>query len=358
MTAKTKSKRIFYFDALRAMAILCVVFIHVIGFIPKLVHFTTPMFYTPFGFWELFANNSFRIGVDLFLMLSGALSLGRDWEIKDFLGKRLPRIIKPFVFWAIVGSLIMVVLSYFFVQIKFVTNFSPLSILTAIYHTFMFESPSFGHYWFFWMILGTYFIMPIINRWLYHSKLKEAEYFLVLWVINTIFDYTLMIDCPVKLSYFTSPIGLVVLGYYLRHTKREIFNHKLVAILMIIIPMFLMVYYSYDVLGTEQFFKFNRYSILMIIEVTGVFCLFKCSQRLKNPNEYFRRFITAVASCSYGMYLTHCIFVHFLGKLAHKSILSMPEIYILLMLSAFFGSLSLIYILKEIPFLQDYIGVK
>ena len=358
MTVKTKSKRIFYLDALRATAILCVILIHVTGFIPKIADFSTAMFYTPFGFWELFANNSFRIGVDLFLMLSGALSLGRDWEIKDFLARRLPRIINPFVFWAIVGPLIMVLLSYFFEPVTFVTDFEPLTILTVIYQTFLCESPSFSHYWFFWMILGTYLIMPIINRWLYHSKLKEAEYFLVLWIVNTIFDYTLMIDCPVKLSYFTSPIGLVVLGYYLRHTKRRIFNHKLLAILMIILPMFIMLYYSYDVLGTEQFFKFNRYSILPIIEVTGVFCLFKCSQRLKNPNEYFRRFITAVAACSYGMYLTHCMFIHFLGKLAYKSMLSMPEIYILLLLSAFFGSLSLIYILKEIPFLQDYIGIK
>jgi len=316
------------------------------------------MFYTPLDFWEMFTNNSFRIGVSLFLMLSGALSLGRDWQIKDFLAKRLPRIIKPFAFWAIAGTLIMITATYFIPQIAFVNDFSIQSILTTIYNTFICESPSFSHYWFFWMILGTYLIMPIFNRWLANSELWEAEYFLAFWVINTIFDYTLMMDCPVKLSYFSSPIALVVLGYYLRHTKREVFNHKLVAILMIIIPMFIMLYYSYDVLATDPLFRFNRYSILLIIEVTGVFCLFKTSEHLKNPNKYFKIFITAVASCSYGMYLTHCMFIHFFGKLAQNITIPMPTVYVILLLAAFFGSLGLIYILGRIPYVQDFVGVK
>ena len=38
MTTKTKSKRIFYFDALRAMAILCVAIIHVTDSYRKLQH--------------------------------------------------------------------------------------------------------------------------------------------------------------------------------------------------------------------------------------------------------------------------------------------------------------------------------
>ena len=90
------------------------------------------------------------------------------------------------------------------------------SILGTVYNTFLFKTPCFSPYWFFWMILGTYLIMPIFNKWLLHSDLKEVEYFLIIWVISTIFDYTLMKSCPVNLSYFTSPIGVVVLGYYFK----------------------------------------------------------------------------------------------------------------------------------------------
>lgn len=37
-------------------------------------------------------------------MLSGALSLGRGWKIKDFLKKRLPRIAIPFTFWGMCSN--------------------------------------------------------------------------------------------------------------------------------------------------------------------------------------------------------------------------------------------------------------
>lgn len=359
MSTKTKNKHIFYFDALRAAAILCVVLIHVTGFMPKIMPFDSPaMFYSFSGVWELFANNSFRIGVDLFLMLSGALSLGRDWEIKDFLGKRLPRIIKPFVFWAIVCSLILIVATFFIPKIGFIKDFSLLSILKVIYNSFLFQSPSFSAYWFFWMILGTYFIMPIFNRWLHHSDLKEAEYFLVLWVINTIFDYTLMVDCPVRLSYFTSPIGFVVLGYYLRHTQRKIFNNKYIALLMIIVPMLVMLVYSFYVLNTEVLFTFNRYSILLLIEVTGVFCLFKCSERFKNPNVHFKKLVTAIATCSYGMYLTHCMLIHLIGKFLPLYVQGYFASYVILLSGALFGSLILIYTLGKVPIVNDWIGIK
>lgn len=358
MATKTKSKRIFYFDALRATAILCVVIIHTTGFFDNIMKFTPGAFYTVTGFWALFSNNTFRIGVDLFLMLSGALSLGRDWEIKDFLGKRLPRIIKPFVFWSIVGSLTLIGLTIYFPQLHFTNDFTLWGILTTIYQTFMYSTHSFTAYWFFWMILGTYFIMPIFNKWLYNADLKEAEYFLVLWVISSIFEYTLMTECPVKLSYFTSPIGLVVLGYYLRHTKRKIFNNKYIALLMIIIPATIMVVYSYSLLDTQMFFKFDRYSILLLIEVTGVFCLYKCSGLLENPNKYFKKFVVRVATCSYGMYLTHCSFIYVFGKIAPLKLIPPSVAYIVLLCVGFFGSLILIELLGKVPVVKDYIGIK
>ena len=99
---KKKSRRIFYLDALRALAIISVIIYHIFvranfivvgdyGIIPSFNWFFTDIMGT-----------FFRCGVDIFLMLSGALSLGRIWDIKSFLGKRLPRIVEPFLFWLFV----------------------------------------------------------------------------------------------------------------------------------------------------------------------------------------------------------------------------------------------------------------
>ena len=94
---KPKSKRIFYLDALRALAILSVIIIHVAASTQYLVNGHSAVY--PFLSSSWFLNDimalCFRIGVVLFLMLAGALSLGRSWEIKTFLGRRIPRIVLP-----------------------------------------------------------------------------------------------------------------------------------------------------------------------------------------------------------------------------------------------------------------------
>ena len=70
-----KPERIFYFDAIRTIAILCVVLLHVTGHLGEIMNYNVSTIYSLSGFYELFANNFFRIGIALFLMLSGALIL-------------------------------------------------------------------------------------------------------------------------------------------------------------------------------------------------------------------------------------------------------------------------------------------
>ena len=96
---KTKKERIFYFDFLRAFAIIGVIICHVNFFFGPL---TTPL--------EIIAQLTFhdigRIGVPLFLMISGALLLNRDYSsLSDFLKKRFIRIVYPFIFWMILITL-------------------------------------------------------------------------------------------------------------------------------------------------------------------------------------------------------------------------------------------------------------
>ena len=132
-----KSKRIFYFDALRALAIISVILVHVFdGATSKFIFSNYGLMPTLDWFIADFFTNGSRIGVDLFLMLAGALSLGRDWTIKSFLSKRLPRIILPFLFWGFVLSGMLVLFSYFF-GLGFIGSFDLMSILEYIYKAYM-----------------------------------------------------------------------------------------------------------------------------------------------------------------------------------------------------------------------------
>lgn len=349
--------RIFYFDALRVIAILCVVLLHVTGHLGEMMGYNVHTIYSFSGIFETFSNNFFRIGIGLFLMLSGALLLGRDWNIKDFLSKRIPRIVKPFLFWSLIFSILLIVASYLVPGINFVKHFGIWDMLMVFWNTLMCKAPGSAVYWFFWMMLGVYLIMPVFNKWVRHAELSELEYFLVIWIVSTLFDYTLMRQCPIKLSYFTSPIGFVVLGYYLRYTERKLFNSKALSWILIIVPAILMLVYSYSALDKSILFEFHRYSIPVIVEATGVFCLFKTSNRLNEIPDLAKRFITSVAVCSYGMYLIHSQIIMIIRKIFHLS-LGFTLDYILLFVAGFILSWLIIYILSRMPVIDEFIGVK
>jgi len=96
---KTKKERIFYYDMLRAFAIIAVIICHVDFYFGNIT--------TPVG---ILAKMTFhdigRIGVPIFLMISGALLLNRDYtSLGDFIKRRFTRIVTPFIFWIILITL-------------------------------------------------------------------------------------------------------------------------------------------------------------------------------------------------------------------------------------------------------------
>ena len=360
--AVEKSKRIFYLDALRAAAILSVIVVHV--YAVTRMHVMAEYSVMPSLRWifSQITGNCFRFGVDLFLMLAGALSLGRVWTIREFLGKRIPRIVGPFIFWGLVAGIIAIVISYYF-GFKFIFYFDINSILSFMRGVFMATTSGFTSYWFFWMILGTYLIMPIFNKWLLHADLAEAEYFLVFWLITCLFDFTINIDFPIKLSYFTSPIGLVVLGYYLRHTERELLNNPYFAIALILISAALTMVNVTMNSTTSQFHTVNRYSIFLSVEVAGIFLLFKNFHKLninlnfsRRLDKLFRRIVFDIAKYSYGIYLIQGLFLCIYAQILpyHEFYTNFMEIFILIVIS----SMITMYLLEKVPYINKVIGAK
>lgn len=357
-----KSKRIFYFDALRTLAILSVIIVHV--YAVTRIHVMADYGMIPSLRWifSQIAGNCFRIGVPLFLMLAGALSLGRVWTIRDFLGKRIPRIVGPFVFWSLVTGAIAVIISYYF-GFTFINSFDQNSILMFFKGVFMATSPGFSPYWFFWMILGTYLIMPIFNKWLLHSELVEAEYFLAFWLITCLFDFTLDAQFPIDLSYFTSPIGLSVAGYYLRHTERKILNNPYFALSMVIITVIATVIALIYLSSASEMYIFHRYSFPLAILVMSVFLLFKNFNRF-NINLDFNEKVTktvkgiifTIAKYSYGIYLIQglflCIYVKIIPYTGFYS--NFIIVFLLIVLS----SMITMYILDKVPYVNKVIGAK
>lgn len=360
--SKTKSKRIFYFDALRALAILSVIFIHCFNTVIK----GDVSFYSvhPSLSWvaAVFCGNYSRIGVDLFLMLSGALSLGREWEIRTFLGKRIPRIVLPFLFWGFVLAVGMIIFNQYYPIFDPLTKFDLPSFAKYLSNCYFAKNSALTPYWFFWMILGTYLIMPIFNKWLLHADLKEAEYFLIIWAITCLFQNTFNIKCPIKLDYFAGAIGMVVLGYYLRHTERKIFKNPYFIVSLLVISFTLIFFNTFEFSLSGTFHKLNRYNLFIGIEVMGVFLLFRYLSehdlRIHLSKEsIIRKGAASLAKYSYGLYLIHrpvIILTYSLLGITTKVYSVIAIIFVITTLITWLVMASL----NRIPYVNQVIGAK
>ena len=352
-----ESKRIFYFDALRAFAIFCVILLHVTGHLGEIMNYNIHTIYSFSGIYETFANNFFRIGVDLFLMISGALLLGRNWDVSSFFKKRIPRIAKPFIFWSLLFSIILIVSSYFIPSINFVEHFGIIDLFKVFVDTLMFKAPGSVVYWFFWMMAYVYLLMPIINKWINNSRFVNVEYLLIVWIIFISVVYPLNNQYLYLISDFISPLALVVLGYYLRYGERKIFNDPFISAILIILPSIAMLLYSYSVVGTDILFVFHRYSLLVVILAVGVFCLFKSNRFINNASGKITGSISSIAFCSYGMYLIHSQLIMAVRKIFHLSS-NFGFDYLILFAVGFLLSWIIIYVLSKLPIVNDLIGVK
>lgn len=159
----TCNNRIEYIDALKFIAIISIICIHVAIIWPN----ANIKSFNISGFSEFC-----RMGVPVFLMVSGVLLLNKNYDLDSFFKKRFSRIITPFVFWAIIYAafiLIIFLLSGYNGIFNYINNF-PLEWS-----------------WYFWMIFAVYLAIPVVNEFILNKKLTGAKYFTLIFIIASIF---------------------------------------------------------------------------------------------------------------------------------------------------------------------------
>ncbi|RPF52007.1 surface polysaccharide O-acyltransferase-like enzyme [Methanobrevibacter gottschalkii DSM 11977] len=346
-------KRIFYLDFIRALAIILVV----------LAHVTRAFFQnSPAGSFNMCFVSQFIdfgvIGVPLFLMISGALLLNKDYELGDFLKRRYSRVLVPFLFWAMIFPISKIL---FEGQVATVANFIKM----------YFDS----NFWFVWMILGVYLFIPIINSFIKEYDMRGVEYFLLIWggvmFLNTIGQYPFH---QLELSYFAGYLGYFVLGYYLANKKFRLSDSKLLVISLLIFLTFTFINIDYTItmcILKNKLLYYKYETIVTVVQSAGLFMFIRYfalvssnkPESIKNriylffKDSFMFKIIFSISTFSYGIYLAHYNPLFFL-KYEYKILFTFnPIIWLPIMMIAIIGSSwFILWIFDKIPGLRNING--
>ena len=356
----TKSKRIFYYDVLRAIAIIGIVFCHAsIPFV--LAGLGNPYFYIS-AFFDCFRDFS----IPIFVMLSGALLLTRKDSLMDFFKKRLSRLLIPFLFWVI----IYIIYSSIYIKRSF-------DLSNAI-DIFFGTSGTLGvAFWFIWMIIIAYVGIFIINKIIEFGNEKtegfDKRFITALTVLSVVYiacsQFGLFNPYSPRLLYFASFLSYIIIGYFIANNDyvgSKVSKNKMV-IITLIVSVGLYFYYIFGFVVPKSIlanhFVYKGYFNLFILTLSvNVFSLFKYLSRTEpfinmEENALGKALIT-VSKYSFGIYLCHYLILHILKMNVFKHCFNENSlIFIPLLVVLTLGiSLVVLWILDRIPYLNRFSG--
>lgn len=351
-----KSKRIFYFDALRAMAIIGIIFCHV-SVLFVLNNLDNSNLYIA-AFFDCLRDFS----IPIFVMLSGILLINRNETFTVFFKKRFSRLLIPFIFWVLI-------------YIIYTSDFT----LTNITNILFGKSGTLGvTFWFVWMIILMYIGIFAINKIIAYKKNSivnfDKKFIYLLTLISLI--YFAIIHCGLfnpytdKLIYFASFITYIIIGYFLANTNWVCsrVNNKILIVLTFAISIVLYLYYicCFVVprsMASHSFVYLGYFSLLLLALSVNMFLVFKFSSKTKIfskiENSLLGEFIVLVSKYSFGIYLVHYLIINILKNnlLTHISNPNPLVGIILLVAITFIISMTILWILTNIPYLNKLSGV-
>lgn len=355
---KPKKERIFYLDQIRAFAIVLVVLTHIsssfmnahtIGSVGWMIPSLTKGFCT--------------IAIPLFLMISGALLLNKNYELKDYLSRRFIRLILPVIFW---GAILIL--------LKLYVDGHAFN-LTSIYEMVLWFLND--GYWFSWMMISMYLFIPIVNSFIKEYSFKGVEYFLVIWFIYLIlFSFNLYPLWQIDLSNFAGYIGFFVLGYYINNKDFNLTPKTMYILGLLIFLTFFAIIGYLRIFTLYEGVLIRNVGLLAVLQSIGMFLFIKY---FANHSENNRKSISnkiysffkdtvigkltfSISICSYGIYLTHYFFLQEGFKWINKNIFhvfsinpikGMPLILVIVVLLSWILVLSA----SKIPHLKKWVGI-
>ncbi|MBQ7854768.1 MAG: acyltransferase [Muribaculaceae bacterium] len=338
------SKRIPYLDTLRVLACLMVILVHS----PHPHEGMTDAL--SYGIISFICSPC----IGLFLMISGALLLPIKTTIKEYLSKRLPRIIFPLISWSLIYIIIALCLG----------NISWDKGLQELINIPFGCVTGFAHGWYLYLLIGIYLILPIFNSWLSDNGKQRSLFYLIFWAITLASPYFIAIigkTIPLVFTYFTGFLGYVILGYYLHRypIKLSTFKHWIIFISITIcfgLIMPAIVYLSnipnYD---TYNLIIYNYQAIHTVILCIFIFV---CIQNYNPKSNKFQLFMNSISTLSFGIYLVNFTILRDIFKpyFMQNPVYPVELEIAITFISSTILSYAIIWCINKLPFKKFLIG--
>ena len=343
ITMSEKEERIFWLDLARAIAICGVVWIHSI--VPLLYDYDKKA--AP-NWWVGNIYDSFaRMSVPLFVMITGALLLGRSEKPIPFLWKRLPRLIFPLFVWGLIYKYISMDGFSF-------SSLGQVSLDLA-------QGNAHFHLWFMYMIIGLYFAIPILQVLVSNGTNQILYYFVAVWflAVSVLPFITRFADTNIilELSFATGYTGYLVLGYIL---SRMPINKKIILAAAAIYLLSVCATGAANFILTylhKGFFDgyFREYLAPTVIAMSvSAFILIRQLGTLNifTNSKLISLLVLHLSEFSYGIYLSHVLFLTWItngfAPFTRNPIYMVPLNWLAAMILSFL----FVWVLKRIPILK------
>jgi surface polysaccharide O-acyltransferase-like enzyme len=347
-------------DLIRTVAIILVILLHAsIEAVPNID------IMSPQGvqlWWTSNVYNSIsRTAVPLFVMLTGALLLQpnkANEPLRVFFKKRWNRIGIPVLFWGAI----------FFAWDTLVKG----QLLTPIYFVQGLLAGPYVHFWYLYILIGLYFVTPLVRVIVAHADWKIIKYFLIIWFVGTgiIPLLTLYVSISPQTVWFKQNVFLLsgLLGYFILgayvaklHLRTSILS------LMLILSSVFTIFGTYFLIATlgEQYSQFflDASSFSVIIASVTLFLILASIpyQSIERKIPRSSKVLQLISQNTLPIYLFHIIVLETLqrGYLGFQisvtnlnPIIEIPLITIVTLLIC----LAIIILIKKIPYVKTIIG--
>ncbi len=307
---KTQRKKFLYADVIRVLAVFLVMLIH------SAASLLTEWNKVSFDYWMW--GNAYdslaRGSVPLFVMLSGALILGKQEDTRTFFKKRFSRLLFPFMFWATV-----------YINWRIFYSGEVLPVHRII--TEFFTGPVFYHLWYLYMVMGLYLITPVLRKLLRVIERQELQYLFWLWFawnsVLPLISYLIYlyagysVSLGVKIPMIMGYVGYYILGYVL---SKKSFSKKSLsawgAILVVSTALTILGTWAFtDASKAFQATLYDYFSPTVVLQGVSLFIiLMQLGNSLEEKvSEGMKRKLSLIGKYSLGMYLVHVMFLIALG---------------------------------------------